>query len=367
MLEYFKLDRDEMIYSSEVFYYVIPAYIIIRIFVFYLFEVVTKLYAERYSTTYKNNLSEKQKQEWTSKATSIFHAILVTVLCIPHTLTDIIYRKSNRDLAFGITKRRVDVLLWVLAYLTYDLFMMFKISGKKTSKAMILHHVVCMTAFLLGLYLNVGTVFMASFIINELSTPFLHFRWYLSRMKMRDTKLAFINNLVFAIIYFIVRGVWNTYVFIILCKGFYEYRDGLHGQSVPFAAIACLPFFALSHLLLNYYWLYLIFLQVIHPKKSSSSNETASSAASPEKNNEKITKGSSDDIGEQTIKDISGNLSENELEGITVSDNSTVNDNKSSSNNTLNTRSSTTSSSSLKPKENTPLLKKFKKSKNVQK
>jgi len=276
MFEYFKLDRDEMIYSSKIFYTIIPIIIFIRIFVFYLFEVVTRAYSKRYSTTYKNNLTEKQQEDWTSKATSIFHAILVTVLCIPHTITDIVYRKSNKDLAFGITKRRVDVLLWVLAYLLYDLVMMFRITGKNTSKAMILHHVVCITAFLLGLYLNVGTVFMASFIINELSTPFLHFRWYFSRMKMRDTKIAFINNLVFAISYLIVRGIWNTYVFFVLCKGFWEYRDGLHGQSVPFAAIACLPFFALSHLLLNYYWLYLIALQVVHPKKASS-NETPAS------------------------------------------------------------------------------------------
>eukprot|EP00833_Pecoramyces_ruminatium_P014429 jgi/Orpsp1_1/1188461/evm.model.d7180000065025.1 len=78
MFEYFKLDRDEMIYSSKIFYYIIPVYIFIRIFVFYLFEVVTRCYAERYSTTYKNDLTEKQKEDWTSKATSVFHAILVT-------------------------------------------------------------------------------------------------------------------------------------------------------------------------------------------------------------------------------------------------------------------------------------------------
>jgi len=68
-----------MIYSSEIFYYVIPVYIIIRIFIFYLFEVVTRSYSKRYSVTYKNSLTEKQKKDWTSKATSIFHAILVTM------------------------------------------------------------------------------------------------------------------------------------------------------------------------------------------------------------------------------------------------------------------------------------------------
>lgn len=239
--------------------------------------------------------------------------------------------------------------------------MMFRISGKKTSKAMILHHVVCITAFLLGLYLNVGTVFMASFIINELSTPFLHLRWYFSRMKMRDTKIAFINNLVFAITYLIVRGIWNTYVFYVLCKGFWEYRDGLHGQSVPFAAIACLPFFALSHLLLNYYWLYLIALQVVHPKKTAPDETPASTAPSSpvlsakesDITSSKINSTSSITINKNGIKnETSSNKSvSNELEGITVNRNSIVSSNSSSTN------------SINKPKEDTPLLKSFKNSK----
>ncbi|KAG4098514.1 hypothetical protein H8356DRAFT_1671330 [Neocallimastix lanati (nom. inval.)] len=349
MFEYFKLDKDEMIYSSEIFYYVIPVYIIIRIFIFYLFEVVTRSYSKRYSVTYKNSLTEKQKKDWTSKATSIFHAILVTILCIPHTITDIVYRKSNKDLAFGITKRRVDVLLWILAYLIYDLYMMIRISGKKVSKAMLLHHFVCISAFLLGLYLNVGTVFMASFIINELSTPFLHFRWYLSRMKMRDSKIAFINNLIFAITYLIVRGIWNTYVFFVLCKGFWEFRDGLHGNSVPFGIIACLPLFALSHLLLNYYWLYLIILQVIHPKKTAPDetpeNSTPSSPTIEATNNEKIKSSSKNNTKNEA------SFNNTELEGITIS-------NPSTSSNDVNSVSSNSSTSSLnKPKEFTPLLK----------
>ncbi|ORX46444.1 hypothetical protein BCR36DRAFT_372277 [Piromyces finnis] len=262
MFEYFDLDKDEIIYSSKIFYYVIPIIIIIRIFIFRFFEFVVKCYAKKYSSTYQT-LSEKQKNDWCSKSTSIFHAILVTILCIPHTLTDIIFRESNKELAFGVTKRRVDILLWTLAYLIYDSYMMIRVNRQQLSKEMILHHVVCISAFLLGLYINVGTVFMASFIINEISTPFLHLRWFFSRMNKRDSLIANINNLVFAFTYFVFRGVWNTYVFFVLCKGFWEYRGELHKSDVPFCIISCLPIFALSHLLLNYYWLSIIIYRVI--------------------------------------------------------------------------------------------------------
>ena len=78
MFEYFDLDKDEIIYSSKIFYYVIPIYIIIRIFIFYFFEFVCRSYSKRYSSTY-NSLSEKQRNDWTSKCTSVFHAILVTM------------------------------------------------------------------------------------------------------------------------------------------------------------------------------------------------------------------------------------------------------------------------------------------------
>lgn len=342
MFEYFNLDKDEMIYSSSIFYGVVPIIIFIRIFVFYLFEFVTKIYSRKFSTTYNTVLSEKQKNDWTSKATSTFHAVLVTVLCIPHTITDIIYKESNRDLAFGITKRRVDVLLWTLAYLIYDLYMMIKINRQQLSKAMILHHVVCIGAFVLGIYLNVGTVFMASFIINELSTPFLHLRWYFSRMKLRDSMIGQINNLVFAITYLIVRGIWNTYVFYILCTGFYEYREELHNATVPFAIIAFLPLFALSHLLLNYYWLSLIILHIIKPKKSSNEDNTSSPSSSVDGSyyNNSNSSISSERKSSSTV-----------LEGITV---------KSNVSNIDGTDISNLSSNSLninKPKENTPLLK----------
>jgi len=304
-----------------------------------------------------------KKKDWTSKANSIFHAILVTILCIPHTITDIVYRKSNKDLAFGITKRRVDVLLWVLAYLTYDLYMMIRISGKKVSRAMLLHHVVCMSAFLLGLYLNVGTVFMASFIINELSTPFLHIRWYLSRMKMRDSKIAFFNNLIFAITYLIVRGIWNTYVFYILCKGFWDYRDNLHGNPVPFGVIACLPFFALSHLLLNYYWLSLIIVQIIHPKKTAPDETPSSSASSSPRlvaidhTKTKIKSSSKNKSGEEEEEDSSSNY-DTELESITVNK---INSHLKNNRNSINSNDSNDNYN--KPKENTPLLKEYKKNK----
>jgi len=346
MFEYFDLNKDEMIYSSKIFYYVIPLYIFIRIFVFYFFEFVSRCYAKRYSPTY-NGLSEKQKNDWTSKCTSVFHAILVTILCIPYTLTDIIYRKSNKDLAFGITKRRVDVLLWTLAYLIYDSYMMIRVNRQQLSKEMILHHVVCISAFLLGLYLNVGTVFMASFIINEISTPFLHLRWFFSRMNMRDTLIATINNLTFALTYLVFRGIWNTYVFYVLCKGFWEYRNELHGNAVPFGIIICLPFLALSHLLLNYYWLSLIIEQVIHPKPSSSANSSAQNLASLEsqnsnENSENNTK-STDDINNQ---------SGSELEDITV-----YGTTSSAVNNRNSTATYGTSSTTSSAKEFTPLIK----------
>ncbi len=76
--EYFDLEKDEILYSSKVFYGIIPTYIIIRFFVFYIFETLFRRYSKKYSKTYLT-LSESNKLEWTSRAPSIFHAILVTM------------------------------------------------------------------------------------------------------------------------------------------------------------------------------------------------------------------------------------------------------------------------------------------------
>jgi len=344
MHEYFELDKDEMIYSSKIFYSIIPIFIVVRVFIFYLFEVLFRLFSKKFSSLYAAQ-TDSNKLEYTSKATSIFHAILVTILCIPHTLTDIIYRESNKDLAFGITKRRVDVLLWTLAYLVYDSWSMIRMYGKKIEKAMALHHIVCISAFVLGLYLNVGTVFMASFIINEISTPFLHFRWYFSRMKKRDSLLATINNLIFALTYFIFRGIWNTYVVIVLCTAFYDYRDELHHSSVPFWMIACLPPFAISHLFLNYYWLYLIIAHLVHPKPASTPTEEEDSPHTSSGSHLHHSTGSLN-----SNRDI---INSTELEGISISQDDTER-----LRNYRNSRDSMLSTTSSRPslKENTPLL-----------
>ena len=227
--------------------------------------------------------------------------------------------------------------------------------GKKIEKAMALHHIVCISAFVLGLYLNVGTVFMASFIINEISTPFLHFRWYFSRMKKRDSLLATINNLIFALTYFIFRGIWNTYVVIVLCTAFYNYRDELHHSTVPFWMIACLPPFAISHLFLNYYWLYLIIDHLIHPKPASTPTEEEPSSTLPHTSSESHLH-STGSLNSNNYSSSRGNKdreNSTELESISINQDDTQR-----SLNYRNSRDSMLSTTSSRPsfRENTPLL-----------
>lgn len=284
MKQFSELGKDDMIYTSEPFHKIIPVYLIIRIFIFYLFEKITYYYSKKYSKTYAR-LSDKNKNTWTSKATSIFHAVLVTILCIPSTITDITNSHSDKDLAFGITKRRVDVMLWTISYLIYDLYMMISVNKNQLTLEMIIHHIVCVLAYVLGIYYNIGTVFMASFIINEFTTPFLHFRWYLSRMKKRETTLAFVNNLFFAITYFIIRGLWNTYILYDIVAGYIRYMDELRKCTVPMCVIMMMPLLALSHCILNWYWIYLIFLQVIHPPKPHQEDEYPINKQAEENNN----------------------------------------------------------------------------------
>jgi hypothetical protein len=42
--------------------------------------------------------------------------------------------------------------------------------------AVIIHHIVIIIAFSTGVYTGLGTFYMASFLINEASTPFVNFR-----------------------------------------------------------------------------------------------------------------------------------------------------------------------------------------------
>jgi len=52
----------------------------------------------------------------------------------------------------------------------------------------------------------------AGFLLWELSTPFVHYRWFLLKAGRSKSRIYLINGLIMAVVFFACRPVWGTYL-----------------------------------------------------------------------------------------------------------------------------------------------------------
>ena len=103
---------------------------------------------------------------------------------------------------------------------------------------MLIHHGISITAMLMSL----STQFSASEVLlttwgSELTNPFLQIRWFLRETKNYQTMFAYINDLIFFILFFIVRVLIGTIV------AYYLY---VSMETVFFMKVCGFSFYALS-------------------------------------------------------------------------------------------------------------------------
>lgn len=61
------------------------------------------------------------------------------------------------------------------------------------------------------MHVRYGIAAGAAFLMWELSTPFVHLRWFLYKMKYDHTKMYFYNGLSMILAFFLARIVWGYY------------------------------------------------------------------------------------------------------------------------------------------------------------
>jgi hypothetical protein len=123
-----------------------------------------------------------------------------------------------------------------------------------------LHHFNIILCSFLGLYYSLGHYFILWFMTNEISQPFLHSNWFLM-------KLGYKNNHIFSKIigfllifsFIISRGFINTFVLLDV------YYTSNTVSLYNIKGIATIT--AFIHIFLNYYWIYLLIIQVIDTLK----------------------------------------------------------------------------------------------------
>jgi hypothetical protein len=199
------------------------------------------------------------------RVVSLIHAIMTLIGATWCLLDD----KFWVDKVCGYSHFAQFFLAFTTGYMIYDIYVSIKAYGLTMSgilPPLLLHHVNIVFSFVNALYFSLGFYFPLWFMTNELSQPFLHGSWFMMRYKISKTSpLSIVNGLLIVITFLGSRFIVNTLVW---------YDLVMHTQSIsPFSAKGIGGLTGTIHLLVNYYWCYLVILQLIDmlkPKKKES-------------------------------------------------------------------------------------------------
>lgn len=178
--------------------------------------------------------------EWRSRLVGLLHALVLivgSILCFlewPHYEGDEAYTVTNPDKYYN-----PEIFASIFAgYLQYDLLWLLWHKKENFDMASIIHHIlyIAITHYVLWGRFFVKAYAWLSF--GELSTPFLHLRWFFAVMDWKDNKWYTVSSIFFAITFLFTRvicyglglvDIWlSKSVWFQLPYGFHAVVFGVH-------------------------------------------------------------------------------------------------------------------------------------------
>ena len=120
--------------------------------------------------------------------------------------------KAGPEAAFTGNCLRDYYLMVTMGYIIFDLLINIFINPTFDDPVMLVHHIVIPLAFALGVHLGLGTVYMGTLLMNEMSTPFLNLSWFLLEFELQNSSWYTVNGVLFAGTFFVCRVFATAYV-----------------------------------------------------------------------------------------------------------------------------------------------------------
>lgn len=183
-----------------------------------------------------------------ANGTAFIHAFLVSPICIICGI-----QLMAEDPWEGESNVIEVLAILILGYFVWDVLICV-LDVTKYGVTFLLHGLLS----LIGLYVQVASArcrmlgFVAMFAASEISTPFLHCRWYCIKAKQTDTAYFRWANFLFLLSFFLMRIMYMPiFVFPLFWKDCVELRY-LHNMSIYRRLLQCVM--SMAWTLLNYYW-----------------------------------------------------------------------------------------------------------------
>lgn len=107
----------------------------------------------------------------------------------------------------------------------------------------LVHHVLIICAFSLGVHLHIGTYFMSCFLLNEASTPMLNFNFFLAVAgeEWRNGRAYKLNGGVLFLVFAVARVAFNLYAVVLMLHTWSSLRVLFSVNEWPFLLHASAP------------------------------------------------------------------------------------------------------------------------------
>jgi hypothetical protein len=129
-----------------------------------------------------------------------------TTMQFPSAVRVIIDPYMNQDVLYARNETSKYCSTVASAYFLYDVWIC-TMRYSENGFAFLIHGVLCSLAYVYPMVSGNMHYLAANFLMWELSTPFLYFRWYLIKSNMGDGRLMAVANVLFALAFFGCRVV----------------------------------------------------------------------------------------------------------------------------------------------------------------
>ncbi|TPX60726.1 hypothetical protein PhCBS80983_g01628 [Powellomyces hirtus] len=206
-------------------------------------------------------------EEWANRCVSTIHAVIAFYGSIDWFVQDRHLIRDPSDYGF-IRSHLCEFYMGVtFGYLFFDLLRLLYYKfvahhnnavASAPAASMFIHHVVIIIAYYLGVKYHYGTFYMALFLNNELTTPFLNARFLMAERGMKMTRPYALNEVAFVLGFFTSRVVGNIAVLWHMTTHLPFMWPMIESKNVPVPIYFLLPVLAYSHGLLQFYWFALL-------------------------------------------------------------------------------------------------------------
>eukprot|EP00879_Flechtneria_rotunda_P026407 GHRR01028156.1.p1 GENE.GHRR01028156.1~~GHRR01028156.1.p1 ORF type:complete len:214 (+),score=55.67 GHRR01028156.1:572-1213(+) len=163
----------------------------------------------------------------------------------------------NHNTIYGHTHLSTLMCLISSGYFVYDLIVIL-LRFNHEGFAFLIHAVCCLFVYAYAVYSWYLHFFGAGFLLWELSTPFLHMRWFMLKSGASTTRKYLVNGLLLVLTFFLCRPVWGTWLSY---KFFVDTEVELRSPRLggfPAGGIWGYRVANVALNLLNYYWFWKI-------------------------------------------------------------------------------------------------------------